>query len=375
MILLSLLLMQGPTLAPADTGEGHSTLPTPPFAESGLNIFGRLQQDFGWIDDDAFGTPDGSEARRARIGVSGNLAEGIDFKMEVDFASFDGSGAAFTDAYMKFSSLPVGVVQVGHFKEPFSLNELTSSRFITFTERNDTFAPARNSGIMASDKNDDLTWQLGAFWDTSKNLDTGGNSAAYTGRVVYRPVYADKGASLVHLGAAISVRENQSNAYSYGTRSGIHMLAGKTASATMTADGLTLVGLEGAWQEGSMHAEVEYVQADGDSDSFTTWYVQGGFFLTGEHRGYKTSSAAFNRVKPNTPWGESGNGAWEIAGRINTVDLSDSAADEAATQLALALNWYLTAYTRISFSVYSGDSDVPGRESVTGALVRFGFDF
>jgi phosphate-selective porin OprO and OprP len=374
MILAPLLLMQGQVLAPVDSGEGQPILPNPFGVESELQFFGRLMHDFAWIDDTAFGTPDGSEARRARIGVAGNLAEGLDFKMEVDFASFDGTGAAFTDAYLKFGSFPIGTVKIGHFKEPFSLNELTSSRFITFTERNDTFAIGRNSGVLASDATDELTWQVGAFWDTAKNLDSG-NSAAYTGRVVYRPQFADKGASLIHLGGALSIRENEANTYTVGTRSGIHLLGGKMASATIAADGLTLIGLEAAWQEGPSHAEAEFVQAEGDSDSFTTWYLQGGYFLTGEHRGYKASSGAFDRVNPNTPWGESGNGAWEVAGRINTVDLSDGAADEQATQLALALNWYLTSHTRISLSVYNGDSDVTGRDSVTGAVIRFGFDF
>ncbi len=374
MILTTLLMMQGPVLAPAETGEGRLTLPNPLNADSDLSIFGRFQQDFAWIDDENFGTPDGSEARRARIGVAGNLAEGLDFKMEVDFASFNGSGAAFTDTYLKFSGLPLGKVQVGHFKEPFSLNELTSSRFITFTERNDTFAPARNTGVMLSDNTDEFTWQAGAFWETGKNLDTNGNDTAFTARAVFRPTYADKGASLVHLGAAVSLRESESGAYGQDTTGGIHLLGGDLAMASIAADDLTLIGLEAAWQEGPAHAELEYVMAEGDDDGFSTWYLQGGYFLTGESRGYKTSSAAFNRVKPNTPYGESGNGAWEVAARINAVDLSEGAANQEATQIALGLNWYLTSHTRVMFSVYSGDSDALA-EDVMGAVIRFAFDF
>lgn len=220
-----------------------------------------------------------------------------------------------------------------------------------------------------------MTWQAGVFLDTAKNLDTSGNSGAVTGRFVYRPVYSDGGAELVHVGAAVSVRENESGSYSWSTRGGIHLLEGKMASAAMLADDLTLVGIEGAWQSGPTHIEAEFAQAEGDDDGFTAWYLQGGYFLTGESRGYKTSSAAFNRVKPLTPWGESGNGAWEVAARVNEVDLSEAVADETALQIALALNWYLTSHTRISFSLYSTESDVSGRDDVTGAVVRFGFDF
>jgi phosphate-selective porin OprO/OprP len=374
MILTTLLMLQSQAMAPAGNGDGNFTLPSPLGGDAELQIFGRFQQDFAWIDDDNFGSPDGSEARRARIGVAGNLAEGLDFKMEVDFASFDGGGAAFTDAYLKFGTLPLGTVMVGHFKEPFSLNEMTSSRFITFTERNDTFGLGRSTGIMLSDATDELTWQAGAFWETDKHLDTSGNDAAYTGRFVFRPVYSEKGASLMHLGAAVSLRENSVGTYSQGTSGGIHMLNDDLATASIAADGLTLINLEAAWQEGAAHAGFEVSQADGDDGSFTAWYLQGGYFLTGERRGYKTSSAAFDRVNPNTPWGGSGNGAWEVAARVNMVDLSDGAAKQEATQLALALNWYLTSHTRIMFSVYSGDSDALA-EDVLGAVVRFGFDF
>lgn len=367
--------MQGQALAPDDPNLGADPLRGLIQAPTDFKIFGRLMQDFAWIDDTAFGTPDGSEARRARIGVSGTLAEGLGYKMEVDFASFGASGAAFTDAFLQFKNTPVGVVKVGHFKEPFGLNELTSSRFITFTERNDAFAIGRNSGVLASDATDEMTWQAGFFLDTAKNLDTSGNSGAVTGRFVYRPVFSDGGAELVHIGGAVSIRENESGAYAWSTSGGIHLLAGKMASATMAADDLTLVGIEGAWQSGPTHIEAEFAQAEGDDDSFTAWYLQGGYFLTGESRGYKTSSAAFDRVKPHTPWGESGNGAWELAARVNEVDLSDAVADETALQIALALNWYLTSHTRISLSLYNTESDVSGRDDAKGAVIRFGFDF
>ncbi|MBC8406539.1 MAG: hypothetical protein H8E15_15065 [Planctomycetes bacterium] len=374
MILTTLLMMQGPVLAPEGTGEGALTLRNPFGPSSELQIFGRFQQDFAWIDDENFGTPDGSEARRARIGVGGNLAEGLDFKMEVDFASFGASGAAFTDAYLKFGGLPLGTVKVGHFKEPFSLNEQTSSRFLTFTERADTFALGRNTGVMISDATDEMTWQAGGFWDTANNLDTSGNSTAATGRFVFRPTYADDGASLVHIGGAVSIRENEGGMYSQSSTGGIHLLDGDLVAATIAADDLTLIGLEAAWQEGPAHAELEYVMADGDDDAFSTWYVQGGYFLTGESRGYKTSAAAFDRVNPFTPWGGSGNGAWEVAARINGIDLSEGAVDQEATQVALGLNWYMTSHARIMFSVYQGDSDALS-DDVMGAVIRFAFDF
>jgi phosphate-selective porin OprO and OprP len=381
MILTTLLLMQGQVLAPAETGEeGRGILPNLFSVDTDLHLFGRFQQDFAYIDDDngPTRTKDGSEVRRARLGASGNLAEGLDWMMELDFASFDGGGAAFTDAYLEFSNLPVGTLRVGHFKEPFSLNELTSSRFITFTERADTFAPSRNVGVMLSDHNENLTWQAGAFWEagTTGNLATE-NDTALTGRVVFRPYMEDGGKRLAHVGIAISLREvdNGTSSYAASSNGGIHLLNKDVAFATIAADdGLTKIGLEAAIQEGPISGQLEFVQADGDDDSVTAWYLQGGYFLTGESRGYDASNAVWDRVKPNTPYGQNGNGAWEVAGRIGAIDLSEAAANAEATTIAIALNWYMTSYTRVGFDIYSTDSDALA-EDVMGAVIRFGFDF
>ena len=378
MILTTLILMQGQVLAPAETGEeGRSvTLPNVFSVDDHVNLFGRVQQDFAWIDDDNFGTRDGSELRRAWLGVSGNLAEGIDFKMEVDLAGFDAGGAAFRDAYLKFSNLPVGTLKVGQFKEPFSMNFLTSSKYITFTERADTFAPGWNVGVMATDSNENLTWQAGAFWDAPNtgNLETD-NDTAFTGRVVFRPYMEDGGKRLAHLGLALSLREAESGSFGASSRGGVHLLDGAIVGGAIAADdGLTLLGLEGAIQEGPIWGQLEFVQADGDDDAVSSFYISGGYFLTGESRGYSASSAAWKRVEPNTPYSNNGNGAWEVAARLGSIDLSEAAADNEATTIALALNWYLTNYTRIGFDIYSADSDALS-EDLLAAVIRFGFDF
>jgi phosphate-selective porin OprO/OprP len=72
----------------------------------------------------------------------------------------------------------VGELLVGHMKEPFSLEELTSDKYITFMERSlptGAFAPRRNSGISASNAVLDkrMTWGVGAFYgDTDDDGDS-----------------------------------------------------------------------------------------------------------------------------------------------------------------------------------------------------------
>ena len=72
--------------------------------------------------------------------------------------------------------------------------------------------------------------------------------------------------------------------------------------------------------------------------------------------------------------GSNGNGAWEVAARLGAIDLSEAAADNEATMIALALNWYLTNYTRVGFDIYSADSDAFD-DDVLAAVIRFGLDF
>ncbi len=60
---------------------------------------------------------------------------------------FAGGDADFKDVYVGLKKLPgVGTLKVGHFKEAFGLEELTSSKYITFIERSlptEAFAPSR----------------------------------------------------------------------------------------------------------------------------------------------------------------------------------------------------------------------------------------
>ena len=141
-----------------------------------LRIGGRLFADFAaWTSEDPSvrTKPDGEteevftetgvEIRTARLFVSGTLYKRVGFKVQYDFASQD-----IKDVYLSIKEIPLaGTLKIGHFKEPFSLEELTSARFITFMERSvaNAFTPKRNTGIMASNTALDqhMTWAIGGF--------------------------------------------------------------------------------------------------------------------------------------------------------------------------------------------------------------------
>lgn len=384
-MILTLLLMQGPILAPTD----FTDLLPGDRGEKTIHIGGRFMEDYsfftgGEMTEAALGTTfdDGAEVRRARIRVFGDLSKNIAYKMEYDWA---GGTASLKDAYLNFTVDSIGNVVVGHQYEPFGMGSLTSSRFLTFIERStlsEAFAPDRNMGISTSRASDAWTVSGGLFRDTDGQGQTVDEGWGATARAVFRPVYQNKGRSLVHLGVAASYRQSDGMAQ-FRARPETHRLPRFVDTGALMADQVTLINLEAAWQEGPFHAMFEYTMADltddtgGVEPSLSGMSIQGGWFLTGENRGYSTGHGVWSRVKPRTLAlhdGDEGCGAWEIALRYSNLDLTEAVtvADELDT-ITAALNWYLNNNTRIMLDVTQADLD--SLDSTTIVALRFAFDF
>jgi phosphate-selective porin OprO/OprP len=353
-----------------------------------LKIGGRLQTDWLWssednqIKQDVGEQEDGVEIRRARLFFSGLIYGNVEYKLQFDFA---GGEAALKDAYLCLTDFPLGELWMGHFKEPFSLDELTSSKYITFLERAlpNIFAPSRNTGFMlhnvASDER--MTTAIGVFRDTDdfgENIDDGGYNV--TGRVTVLPIYEDKGANLLHLGAAYSYR-NPDDTIRYRQRPEAHLTDRFVDTGTFAGDQVDLVGIEAAWVNGPLSLQGEYMMTDaerlgGGSDvDFDGYYVQASYFLTGEHRSYKTSEGAFSRTKPKKNYSAAGGpGAWEAKARYSELDLSDSdVTGGELSNVTAGLNWYLNPNTKIMWDYVHADKDDVGQADML--MMRLQFDF
>jgi len=101
---------------------------------------------------------------------------------------------------------------------------------------------------------------------------------------------------------------------------------------------------------GPIHGVFEYVawnasDPDGDAD-LSAWAFDVGWFLTGESMKYK--AGAFSGIKPKAPIGKGGWGAWQIAARLENMDLTDgNIIGGEADVFTIGLNWYLTSNTRL----------------------------
>src|SRR3989304_2241479 len=348
-----------------------------------LKIGGRVMNDWGWFTQDSkieksIGDQvDGTEFRRSGIYLSGDIYKNIGFKAQYDFAG--GGRPDFKDVYMELKKIPyLGSFRVGHFREPFSLEMMTSSKYITFMERSlpTVFAPARNTGMMlhntAADKR--MTWAAGVFRNANDFGDSEGDETteggySFSGRLTGLPWYEEEGRKLLHTGFGYSYQNAFANKIQYRETPEMHMADRFVDTGAIKAEAAHLFGPELAIVYGPFSLQTEYVFANvdleyggGSDPEFSGFYVYGSYFLTGENRRYSTKSGSFDMVKPkkNFKWGE-GIGAIELAARYSALDLADEDISGGPLQdTTVGVNWHLNPNMRIRLNYVHSEADVKG---------------
>ena len=353
-----------------------------------LKFGGRVQADYTFADADApveseFGVgefQDGFEFRRARLFFEGTIYDRVKFKAQYDFA---GGDASFKDVWIGLKQ-NFGEIRFGHYKEYFSLEELTSSKYLAFLERSlpvEAFSPSRNSGFgIHGSSGDKLNWGVGAFYDADDfGVSTGEDNTKLTGRIGFRPIYEDKGKRLLHLGLAVNNRD-RADSIRFRARPEAHFTTRLVDTGTFAADSALILGAEVAGVLDRFWFAGEYIQADVDAPlngdpTFDGAYVQAGYFFTDDYRRFKTSSGAFDRQKPSSVWDNGGGkGAWEAVIRFSTLDLSDGAIfGGEQDDITVGLNWYPNPATRLMINFVTADVD--GLGDANFVLVRWQVDF
>ena len=338
-----------------------------------LKLGGRIQWDLSMYDarggiEEIGDFDDGTEIRRARFYYSGTFHKRFEFKTQIELSQ---PHIEAKDVYIGLLDLPIGNLRLGHFKEPFGLNELTSSKYLTFMERSqttDTFALGRNTGIMLHDHalGERMTWAVGFFRATDEFFNGEISDGLHlTGRVTALPWYEEDGRKLLHVGVAWSHRDPGGDHIDLDARPGSHLAPKHAAIDDIEADSVDLLGLEAALVHGPFSLQGEYIHAFinrkiGGELQFNSFYIQASYFLTGEHRNYETDVAEFGRIRPKHNYGEDhGMGAWEIAMRYVYLDLiDDDIRGGRVSDLSVGLNWYLNPNARVAWNyVYTDTQD------------------
>ncbi len=358
-----------------------------------MKFGGRIMADHAYFfqDDEldtnvgVLETKSGTEFRRARLFMSGTIYSNVNFKLQIDFS---GGKATLKDAYIGIKDIPVvGNIRVGHIKEPFRFDALTSSKYITFMERAlpIDFSQERNNGILILNDfaKKRMSFQAGAFRNANNNSDDVMANDGYvlTGRLTGLVLNNSEKKQILHLGAAFSYRKPDSKEFKISSRPEAH-LSGTKYISTGTIENVSSINLanfEGVLVMKSFSFQGEYLtatvnnldSASLDSYSFSSYYGQISYFLTGENKNYKNSYAGFDRVKPNKNFGkEKGAGAWEVAVRVSNSDLnSEDVFGGEQLDLTVGLNWYLNPATRLMINYVRADiKDMGNASAIQGRL-------
>ena len=332
----------------------------------------------------------GMSLRRTRFAVKAQLDKNWYGELDTDWTS---GTPEIKDAYLGFTGVKGLEIKAGNFKENFSIQRNTTSRYLMFMERAMVtyLAPSRHLGINARYANKWFWGSFGVFGpelSTSEeqvafedgNKDYGYNEGlSYTGKLVFRPLYKSTTSSL-HIGGAVSYRDPKLSStdgyfvgrYSSRNSTGINR---KKYLDTDDVKGLDhelawTVELAGHWKQ--LRYETAYIARGMYLDQTVNplptqwaegWYAQASWLLFGGTQNYDSNGAKYTRTTSEHKWGN-----LEIAFRYEYADFntgklfSNKVADTnifggSGEAYTIGLNYYPTQNVKIVLNWQYNNND------------------
>lgn len=336
-------------------------------------VDGRVMVDAGWVTEDgAADIGDDTDVRHLWLGFSGKF--GGDWRYKVQ-TSIDNNALGVKDAYIAFDGVKNMPIMVGNFYENNGLEIMSGNLNTTFMEGGSgitAFRTLRHLGVSVDPYGDNWGAQIGVFGDGVADPAVAANDEgwAFAARGHFAPVMSKE--MLLHLGGSYRYRTPDSPAESVRFRaSGESHVIGETLVDTGNITGVenyTTTALEAMYRWGGLTLMSEYnvnelSRSAGAEPSFNGGYVSLGWTLTGEAREYNAKRGTVGKLKPNSPlaMGGEGLGAWEVAARFNTLDLTDeTVAGGEMDSVTLGLNWYPNQFARFMLNYVRNDIDSTG---------------
>ena len=336
-----------------------------------------------------FGAPDyadpignGTSIRRARFAVKGQIDENWYGEFDMDLAN---GLVELKDAIIRYTGIPNLDLQVGNFKENFSIQRNTTSRYLQFMERPmvcSALTPSRHLGINAKYAKDWLWFSAGAFtqevagseeWTNvaDNNKDFGRNAGySLTTKLVFRPLYKLDNASL-HIGAAYSYRTTKVSqatgewgTYRASARNSTSINRKKYLDTNNLKgydhNNLWTVELAGHWDGFRYEAayvgdNVRFNDGDARSINFSGWYAQAGYLLFGGSQRYDSNGGKYTKIKPGKKWGD-----LELCFRYEFVDLNAPERNVfggSAEAYTVGLNWWVNNNVKVQLNYQYNNND------------------
>jgi phosphate-selective porin OprO and OprP len=358
---------------------------------------GRIHYDVGYVDSPVANntlispTQDlgfNSRIRRARIGMEGSVGGGFSYKAEADFAN---NAVSLADLYLEYKGKGPLMARVGHFYPFQSLDQMTSSAHIAFLERaqmTDAYGYGRRLGAAVGFDQGDVQLRAGVFNDTI-NGDLNNDEWMASARAVWAPKV---GKAQLHLGLNAQYREFSNTALNarYRARPFVQTTGTRFVDSQLFgAESDSILGVEAAVIRGPFHVagEAQWLKpnallasetlpAGGNTQTssrlaanpdFFSYYVEAGYWFTGESRGYKKGE--WDRTRVKNGFDKGGPGAIGLNLRYDYLDMADRALYSGGigtsllrggtqTGLLAALIWQPVDHVRITTQY--GHVDVEG---------------
>ncbi len=331
----------------------------------------------------------GVTIRRARFAIKAILHENWYGEIDLDFAGSEVEmkdmiiGYRFTEKEGWKKNLSF---RVGNFKESFSMESVTTSRYVSFIERSlvNEFAPSRHIGIQA--RKYDKYWlvytgvhfadlgdaeEVGFSKDHNKDL---GMDEGYslTTRVVLRLPIPSK-EMLFHVGGSYSYRTPKTSwesptswRHSTRTMSNINRKKYLDTDDIFNVESRSLMGFElvGAWknfmfQSEYMTSSLSGTNLNGVNGLTATTaeglYAQVGWLVFGGRYQYNSSEGEFTRSKRGRDWGDI-----ELAFRYDYLNLNDFEAEiygGGANAYTAGINYLVNSNVRMMLNYTYAEHD------------------
>ena len=289
-------------------------------------------------DENAIGN--GVNIRRMRFAIKAILWG--HWGGEIDF-DFGNNGVDIKDAYVRY----IGKnwqIKAGNFREPFSMETMTTSRYITFLERPYATeqAPSRHLGIAYKVFTNHIFFEGGVFSSKiandlirDQNKKKGTNAGwSVTGRFAWAPIKKDK--LVLHFGAAGSYRTpkiqelgDPINSFRYGENAETEINRKKYIDTDWMEHCQTkiIVGTEAAFAIKNFRVQGEYIMTRIQKDvdklpegedkvKLGGFYVMGSWLIKGGDYYYNMADGEFSQID----FRDNNKGAFEVALRYSYMN-------------------------------------------------------
>ena len=226
-------------------------------------IDGRIMLDYGEISSDN-NLPSGWETRRARLGVKTIFDGKWAGEFDMDIADNE---VEIKDFWMAYIGAENTIVKVGNHKPPGSMEEVTTSRWLTFMERSlaNGFASGRRIGVSYNKWGEKYFFMGGYYGQEPGTGEEEGEDEAtgIAARVAFAPILS--GDKVLHLGASYGSYEPEAGEDDRVRFRGreLHLMDRMLNTGKVRfVDDYELMGIELAGQNGPWSFQSEYLTAD-----------------------------------------------------------------------------------------------------------------